>query len=91
MRDIGSDEPEYFASTSRRSVNCRTSSDGMASMATSLVCIDEGSEPSVKSFNAAYMSESSFECRVRLLGRDLGRAVFVVDMSFAKNGRWLVT
>ena len=25
--------PEYFASTSRRSVNCRTSSDGIASMA----------------------------------------------------------
>lgn len=37
--------------------------------------------PSVKSFKAAYMSESSFECRVRRLGRDLGLAGFVVAMS----------
>jgi hypothetical protein len=32
---VGMFEPEYFASTSRRRVNCRTSSDGIASMATS--------------------------------------------------------
>jgi hypothetical protein len=53
----------------------------MASMARNLVWTVEGGIPSVKSFKAEYKSESSFECRVRRLGRDLGLAGFVVAMS----------
>jgi hypothetical protein len=47
--------PEYFASTSRRRVNCRTSSDGIASTAIHLVRkgVVEGAIPSVKSLSAA--------------------------------------
>ena len=42
-------------------------------MATVSLIIQSSCVPSVKSFNAAYISVSSFVCRVRRLGRAFGR------------------